>query len=115
MYGIPDALIRLLLRHLGAQVAAVGKPVAADDRQRDVMLDAGSGFGGEQIAARRLEELQHRLVLERRRVRQVDDDLRARQRFGQPLAGDGVDARGGRRRHDLMALLTQAWPPASFR
>jgi hypothetical protein len=56
------------------------------------MLDVGGGFGSEQIPARRPEELHHGLVLERRRVRHVDDDLRARQRGREPLAGDRVDA-----------------------
>ena len=60
----PGCLDQVLLRHLGAQVAAVGKTVGADDRQRDVMSDAGGGFGGEQVAPRRLEELQHGVILE---------------------------------------------------
>src|SRR5262249_36789705 len=49
---------------------------------------------------------QHRLVLPRGRVRHIDDDVRAGERFGQPLAGDGVDARRGGGRHSLVA------PPA---
>src|SRR5688572_12475551 len=69
--------------------------------------DARSGFCGEQVAAGFLEELQNRVVLERRRIRHVHDNLSARERLGQSLAGDGVDARGRRRRQDLMALLTK--------
>ena len=62
--GNPGCLDQALLGHLGAQVAAVGKPVGADDRQRDVMSYAGGGFRSEQVAPRRLEELQHGVVLE---------------------------------------------------
>ena len=59
------------------------------------MADAGGRFRREEVAAGGLEELQDRLVLERWRVRHVDDDLGAGKRLGQALAGDGVDARVG--------------------
>ena len=68
-----------------------------------MMAHAGGRFGGQQVAAGGLEELHGHLVLERGRVRHVDDDLGVCKRLGQPLAGDGVDARGRRcrqRRHD---------------
>ena len=71
------------------------------------MADAGGRFRGEEVAARGLEEFHGRLGLEGRRIRHVDDDLSAGKRLGQPLAGEGVDARAGRARHDLMALLAK--------
>src|SRR5262245_32732648 len=64
-------------------------------------------FRGEDVAGRCLEELQHRLVLPRRRVRHIDDDIRAAERFAQPFAGDGVDARRGGGRHGLVAAPEQ--------
>jgi hypothetical protein len=100
-------LDQVLLRHLGAEVATVGITVAADDRQRQVMIHARGFFRGHQVAARRLEEGKHRLVLPRGCVRQIDDDLRAGQRLFQSLARDGVDARVGRGRHDVVAGRAQ--------
>ena len=58
-----------------------------------VLTHAGDGFHGQEIAAGRLEEFESRLVLERSRVRRVDDDLCACQRRSQAFAGEGVDAR----------------------
>src|SRR6185437_419160 len=69
--------------------------------------DAGCGLRREKVAARGLEELQHRLVLKRRRVGEVDYHLRAGHGLLEPLAGDGVDAALGRRGDDLVAALAQ--------
>src|SRR5262245_44907594 len=66
-----------LLRHLGAKIAAFGKAIGTDYRERHVVTYAGGRFGGKQVAARGLEELENRLVLERRRIRHVDDDAGA--------------------------------------
>jgi hypothetical protein len=85
-------LDQLLLGDLRAEVAAVRKPVGADNRQRNVMSHPGSLLCGEQIARRPLEELQHRRVFPGGRVRDVDDDLGARQRLGESLASEAVDA-----------------------
>jgi hypothetical protein len=49
----------------------------------------------EDVAGRGGEELQHRRLLERRRVRHVDDHLGVRERVGQAFAGEGVDSRAG--------------------
>jgi len=56
------------------------------------MFHARGGLRGKEVTSRRLEKFQNRLILERRRVRYIDNDLRARERFRQPLASDGVDA-----------------------
>src|SRR5688572_7574323 len=103
-HGVFD---QLFLGHLGAQVAALRNPVGTDHRQRDMMPHARGRLGGHQVAARLLEELQDSLVFERWRVRHIDDEVGARQRFGQPFAGDGVDARAGRGRVDLVAQRAQ--------
>ena len=104
----PRALDQVLLRHLRLKITAVGKSVGPDNRKRDMMLQPSRGFRREKIAARRLKELHHGLVLERRGVRHVHDDLGVRERFRQPLASDGVDARVRGSGHDLMAALTQS-------
>src|SRR5262249_28888115 len=57
--------------------------------------------------SRSLEEVQHRLVLPRGRVRHVHDDPCACERFGQPLTSDGVDAGGGGSRHNLVPALAK--------
>src|SRR5205807_3120489 len=96
-----------LLGDLRAEVAAVGHPVAADDRQRDVMTYTRYRFGGKEIGRRRLEELQHSRVFERRGVRHVDDDVGTVEGGGHALAGERVDARVRRCRHGLMALFSK--------
>ncbi|MNT22837.1 hypothetical protein D3C72_1582340 [compost metagenome] len=98
---------QLLLRDLAAEVATLGKAIGADHRQRHMVLHAGHGFRGQQVASRGFEELEHGLVLERRRVRHVQHHLRALQGLGQAFAGDGVHARGRRCGDDLMAGVAQ--------
>src|SRR5919109_913874 len=49
-----------LLGDLGAQVAAVGQAVGADDRHREVVPDAGLALGRQPVARRGGEELEHR-------------------------------------------------------
>src|SRR5690606_199943 len=93
---------QVLLGYLGAEVTPLRQPVGTDDRKREMVPHAGGRLRGKQIAAGRLEELEGRLVLEGGRVCQVDNDLCARQRPGQSLAGDGVDAGVGRRGHNLV-------------
>ena len=61
----------------------------------------------EEITSRCLEEFQNGLVLERRRVRHIYDDLRSFQHCRQPLAGNRVDTRPGGRRHDLLSPLLE--------
>src|SRR5688572_11634695 len=71
------------------------------------MPHAGGLSRAHEIAPRGLEERQDGFVREIRSVRDVDDDLGAGKSFGKPHARDGVNARAGRRRDDIMALLTQ--------
>jgi hypothetical protein len=100
-------LIRFSWAIFARKIAACGKAVGADDREREMVPHAGGRLGGKEIAAGRLEELEDRLVLEGGRICQVDDDLCACKRLAQSLAGDGVDAGVGRGGHDLVALLAK--------
>jgi hypothetical protein len=59
------------------------------------MSHAGGHLCRQEVPTRRLEEPERFGVLERRRVRHVDDNLDTFQCLGQPLPSDGVDARGG--------------------
>jgi len=106
--GNPRLLDQLLLHDLGAEIAAVGQALGADDGEGDMVADAGGGLRGEQVAAGGPEERHDVVVCEGRRVRHVDDHLRAVQRSGQPFSGDGVDAGVGRGGQHLMSLLLQA-------
>jgi hypothetical protein len=72
-----------------------------------MVSDACAGFRGQEVAGRCLEELQHRRVLERGGVRHVDDDRGARDGLRQSVAGEHVDARVGRRRDGLTAVLVE--------
>src|SRR5262249_52242560 len=103
-------LDQTLLRDFRTKVAAIRQPIGADDRESNVMPHVGFGFGREQILPRGLEELHDRDVFERRRVRHVDDDLRAGERLGQTSTGDRVDA-GIRRgcEHFLPALTKKGY------
>ena len=56
-----------------------------------MVLNARCDLRREKVTARCLQELQDRPVLERGRIRHVDDNLSALEGFSQPLAGDGVD------------------------
>jgi hypothetical protein len=60
--GVGDAggLDQFLLGDLGAEIAIVGRPVGADDGERDMVPDAGCGLRREKVAAGGLEEFQHR-------------------------------------------------------
>jgi hypothetical protein len=77
------------------------------------MPHSSGAFRGEEIAARRLEEIQNGLVFERGRVRNIHDDLGAGESFGQSLTGDGVDAGCGRGRDCLMAVLAKSFDQLS--
>src|SRR5215475_5369271 len=72
-----------------------------------MVTDAGGGLRREKVAARGLEEFQHRLVFKRGRIGEVDHYLRAGHGLFEALAGDGVDAGIGRGGEDLVAALAQ--------
>ncbi len=103
----PRLLDQLLLGDLRREVAVVRHPIRAHHRQGDVVADPGFRLRGEQVAGGGLEELHHRGRLERRRVRHVDHDLRARHHLGQSFTRERVDAGARRRRHRLVAVLAQ--------
>jgi hypothetical protein len=54
-----------------------GELIGTNDRERDVVPDAGLRLGGEHIAGGSFEEFQHSLVFERRRIGKVHDHLRS--------------------------------------
>src|SRR6267142_6365703 len=62
---------------------------------------------GQEIAARRFKEFHHGLVFPRRCVCDINNDLSALERIIQSLTSKRVNARGWRRRHNLMALQLQ--------
>jgi hypothetical protein len=69
--------------------------------------DALRGLRREKVAARGLEELQHRLGLKCRRIGKVNYHLRAGDCFFEPFPGDGVDATFGGRSDDLVAAAAE--------
>ncbi|MCY1443541.1 hypothetical protein D9M71_599640 [compost metagenome] len=71
------------------------------------MTNPGSGFGGQQVTARRFKEIENGLVLPRRCVRHVDHHISTIHRFGQAFAGDAVHARAGAGGERIMAALAQ--------
>ena len=71
------------------------------------MTDAGGGFRCKKITPGRREEFQRGLLLERRRVRKIDDDLRPGERGGQPFSRDGVHSGVRRRRKHVVSLFPQ--------
>jgi hypothetical protein len=73
-----------------------------------VVLHTRGRLGREQVAGRRLEELEHRRVLERGGVRHVDDHRGALQSLRQSVAGERVDAEFGRRRDGLVTVRAEA-------
>ncbi|MND79247.1 hypothetical protein D3C80_709780 [compost metagenome] len=103
--GIPDDLF---LSDLGAHVTALGQAIGTDNGKRDVMLYAGGLFRRRQIAARCLKEFEYGLVLEGRRVCQVDNDGGSGERLGETFTRDRVDAGVRSGGNDFMALLAKA-------
>src|SRR5262245_4481067 len=61
----------------------------------------------EEIPRGRGEELHDGLLLERRRVRDVNDDRRASKDLGETIASQGIDPCVWRGRHRLMAVFTE--------
>jgi len=92
---------------LGPHVSAVRHAVGPDHREGDVVPDAGGLLGGQQVAGGLVEGLHHRVVRPGGRVRHVDDHVRARERLGEPLAANGVDARGRGGGNRLVATFAE--------
>jgi hypothetical protein len=55
-------LDELLLGKFGAEITAVQQALGSDNREGDVMLDAGGRFGGGKVLTGRLEELRRQPV-----------------------------------------------------
>src|SRR5262249_49443069 len=83
--GDRRALDEILLGLFGTKIAAGLQALGADDREGDVMLDAGGHFGRREVPAGGLKELHRGPVFERRRGGHVDDDLGTRKRRRQAL------------------------------
>src|SRR5215472_7912256 len=105
--GNGGRLDEVFLHDLRPEIAIVGKPFATNDRQGNMVAHAGGTFRSQQVTARCLEELEDCLVFPYRRVRHIDDDFGAVERFGQTLAGDGVYARIGGGGEHVMAALAE--------
>lgn len=58
-YGIDESLM-LFLRHLGAEVAALGQPLGSHHRQRDAVRHTGGSSRLEKISRRGREEVHDR-------------------------------------------------------
>jgi hypothetical protein len=71
------------------------------------MLHARGDLRGSEVSAGGFEKLQNRFVLERRRIRHVNDDLRIAHCVTQPFAGDCVDTLRWRSGHHFMSSLAE--------
>ena len=92
---------------LPLEVAALrGQLIGAHDRERDMVTNPGVLLGREHVGGRRAEELDRRIV-ERRGVRDVDDNRGAGKNLGQTFACECVDAGRGRRGHCVMTMFGQ--------
>src|SRR3546814_1360655 len=105
--GGRTGLDELFLRKLCAKISAVLEPVRSHDRERDMMADAGFCSGCLDISAGRPEEVHRGLVFERRRVGQVDQNVRPGERFCEALSSYRVATRPGRRSDCFMPRLAE--------
>ena len=72
-----------------------------------MVFHSGGEFGVQEVPGRGLEEIEHRVVVRNRRVRDVDDDLRAIKRVGQTLSGQRIDAGVRRRSHGVVTSVAE--------
>jgi hypothetical protein len=93
--GVGDrpGLDEVFLVSLPDVVSVAVDAVDAKDRQEDVVSDAGSFFGFEEVPRRVGEELSCSVVVSNRRVRDVDEGIDVGQRSIDALSSDEVDAR----------------------
>src|SRR3546814_8475438 len=103
--GGRTGLDELFLRKLCAKISAVLEPVRSHDRERDMMADAGFCSGCLDISAGRPEEVHRGLVFERRRVGQVDQNVRPGERFCEALSSYRVDPGSEEHTSELQALM----------
>jgi len=97
----------VFLHLLRTKVRAGLQARRAHDRQRDMMRDARAFARVEQALRGRAEEVGDGRFVERRRVGDVDDDVRPAHRLIEALARDGVDPGASRRGDDVVSLFTQ--------
>ena len=93
--GDRRVLDQLLLCDLRAEVAAFAQALGAYDRQGHVMPHTGRRFRGQEVACRRLEELQNRLILKEGAFDTSTTTEALARAVGESLAGEGVDTRPG--------------------
>src|SRR6185369_2915000 len=67
------------------------------------MPHTSRGFIREEVASRGLKKIHHCCILERRRIRDVDNNLRSLEHISQSLAGKSVDTRIRCRCQSLMS------------
>jgi hypothetical protein len=97
----------LLLTALARVVGVALDPVDADDREHDVMPDARSPLGLEQMTGLEPEEVARFLGVRRHRVRDVDRHLDPGQDLVEPLARGQVDTPGAGDHDRLVAPVLQ--------
>src|ERR1051325_992372 len=66
---------QVFLGNFRAQVPAGRKPIATDDRECNMVSDAGFSLGGKQVTRRCFKELQYRLVFPRTRIGNINHHL----------------------------------------
>ena len=86
------------------RLVAAGEPVDADDRDDDDPLHAGPLAVLLQVAGGGREELRRGLLVRRRPRGRVDHSRDARERFGEAVTGDDVDAGRARDRDHLVTF-----------
>ena len=115
--GVRDRarLDEVFLVSLPDVVSVAVDAVDAKDRQEDVVSDAGSLFGFEEVPGRVGEELSCRVVVSNQRVRDVDDGIDVGQRSIDALSSDEVDARRARHHDGLVSRSLQRRHDATSR
>jgi hypothetical protein len=100
-------LIRFSWASFAPEEPAFEQTFRSDDRQRDVMFDAGGLPVGKKVSRRCLKEIENGRVLPGRGVRYIDHHRGRFQRSGESIAGNAVDSRIWRRSDSFMSKLAQ--------
>src|SRR5262249_12638805 len=101
------ALDQHFLSVLRPKIGTVGDSLGAHYRERNVVLYSGCSRVLEKVLCGSGEELHDRLLFERRRVRDVDENGRITQNLSKAFARQSVDARVWRGRHGVPTLRAQ--------